>query len=341
MSPLLRAEGLQVRFPAGGPPWKRRWLTALEDVTLALERGETLGVVGESGCGKSTLGRALLGLVPLQRGSIVLAGERLDGRSRSSIQRLRRHAQMVFQDPQGSLDPRMTIGQSIAEPLQVFEPGLSREALQHRVGEALRQVGLAPEHGDRFPHEFSGGQCQRAGFARAVVLRPSLVVCDEPVSALDVSVQGQIVNLLLDLQRELGLACLFISHNLAVVRHVSARVLVMYLGRIVESAPRDAVYARPLHPYTRALLDAVPQPDPAAAQGAPPLGGELPSPLSPPPGCAFSSRCPLVMARCRQERPALEEARPSHFVACHRWREWHDGLEACARPPAGSRPMQA
>jgi oligopeptide transport system ATP-binding protein len=332
MSRLLRADGLRVRFPAGGSPWKPRWLTALDEVSLELDPGETLGVVGESGCGKSTLGRALLGLVPLHGGSVTLAGEQLDPRSPVSLRRLRRHAQMVFQDPQGSLDPRMTIGQSVAEPLQVFEPGLSRPALQQRVAQALRQVGLAPEHADRFPHEFSGGQCQRAGFARAVVLRPSLLVCDEPVSALDVSVQGQVVNLLLELQRELGLACLFISHNLAVVRHVSARVLVMYLGMIAESAPRDAVYGHPLHPYTRALLDALPRPDATGRHRGTPLRGELPSPLNPPAGCAFSTRCPLATARCREQRPVLEEARPSHFVACHRWREWPGGLVGDAGP---------
>ena len=326
MNKLLRAEGLQVRFPAGGSPWSRRWLTALAGVTLELDRGETLGVVGESGCGKSTLARALLGLVPLQAGSVTLEGERIEHGSRAALRRLRRRAQMVFQDPQGSLDPRMTIGQSIAEPLQVFEPRLSRAALRERVGEALRQVGLAPEHADRFPHEFSGGQCQRAGFARAVILRPSLVVCDEAVSALDVSIQGQVVNLLFRLQQDLGLACLFISHNLAVVRHVSSRVLVMYLGRVVESAPRDALYGRPLHPYTRALLDAVPRPDPRVAPQAAPLRGELPSPLLPPRGCGFSTRCPLATARCRRERPPLEEAGVSHWVACHRWHEWPGGL---------------
>jgi len=332
MSPLLRAAGLQVRFPAGGSPWRRRWLTAVEDVTLEIDRGETLGVVGESGCGKSTLGRALLGLVHLDAGQVALAGETLDPRSQSSLRRLRRQAQMVFQDPQGSLDPRLTIGQSVAEPLQIHDPSLTRASLRQRVDEALEQVGLAQDHADRFPHELSGGQCQRAGIARAVILRPSLLVCDEPVSALDVSVQGQVVNLLLHLQQELGLACLFISHNLAVVRHVSHRVLVMYLGRGVESAPREALFGRPLHPYTRALLDAVPAPDPASARRIPSLQGELPSPLSPPPGCAFSTRCPFAIARCRAERPVPEQASTLHSVACHRWRDWPAGLVAGASP---------
>jgi oligopeptide/dipeptide ABC transporter ATP-binding protein len=329
---LLRAAGLRVRFPAGGPPWRRRWLTAVEDVTVEIDRGETVGVVGESGCGKSTLGRALLGLIELDAGQVALSGETLAHGSRSSLRRLRRQAQMVFQDPQGSLDPRLTIGQSVAEPLQVFEPGLSRAALRQRVEETLDHVGLSPDHADRFPHELSGGQCQRAGIARAVILRPSLLVCDEPVSALDVSVQGQVVNLLLRLQEELGLACLFISHNLAVVRHVSQRVLVMYLGRVVESAPRDVLFERPLHPYTRALLDAIPAPDPASARRNASLQGELPSPLTPPPGCAFSTRCPFAIPRCRTERPVPEQASDSHQVACHRWRDWPAGLVADASP---------
>lgn len=332
MTALLDATGLRVRFPAGGPPWRRRWLTAIEDVSLELGRGETLGVVGESGCGKSTLGRALLGLVPLDAGRVSLSGVALERRLPSALRQLRRHAQMVFQDPQGSLDPRLTIGQSVAEPLQVFEPGLSRDAIRRRVDETLRQVGLSTEHADRFPHELSGGQCQRAGIARAVILRPSLLVCDEPVSALDISVQGQVVNLLLRLQDELGLACLFISHNLAVVRHVSQRVLVMYLGRGVECAPRDALFARPLHPYTRALLDAIPDPAPGPGRRVPLLEGELPSPLSPPPGCAFSTRCPFAVARCRVERPVPEQVAPAHSVACHRWRDWPAGLEARAAP---------
>ena len=328
MSPVISAEGLEVRFPAGGTPWKPRWLTALSGVGLALQRGETLGVVGESGCGKSTLGRALLGLVPLQSGSVVLEGERIEGRTAASLRRLRRHAQMVFQDPQGSLDPRMTIGQSVAEPLEVHEPGLPGRSRRERVLDTLLQVGLSPGHADRFPHELSGGQCQRAGIARAVIVRPSLLVCDEPVSALDVSVQGQVVNLLLELQQSLGLACLFISHNLAVVRHVSDRLLVMYLGRVVESAPRDALFQRPLHPYTRALLDAVPTTEPGQAGRGPVLAGDLPSPLSPPPGCPFSTRCRFALSRCRVDPPLPEAAGPSHTVACHRWREWPAGLVA-------------
>jgi len=327
MSELLRAEGVSVRFQAGGPPWRRRWLNAVDRVDLSLRRGETLGIVGESGCGKSRLGRALLGLVPLHAGTVMLSGEAVDRRSQGALRRLRRQAQMVFQDAPGSLDPRMTIAQSVAEPMHVFESGLSRRAVRERVEAALLQVGLSPDHADRFPHEFSGGQCQRAGIARAVILRPSLVVCDEPVSALDVSVQGQVVNLLMQLQREMGLAYVFISHNLAVVRHVSARVMVMYLGRRMEYAPRDTLYSRPLHPYTRTLLDAI---LPLAGEAGPATATstELPSPLAPLPGCAFSARCPLAEARCRTQPPAQEEAAPGHFVACHRWREWPGGLRA-------------
>jgi oligopeptide transport system ATP-binding protein len=329
---VLQAESLSVRFPARTAPWsRRRWLVAVDGVSFALARGETLGIVGESGCGKSTLGRALLGLARPCAGSVVLNGERLDLASGSALRRMRRHAQMIFQDPQGSLDPRMTVGQSVAEPLAIFESGLDGAAVRHRVAEALAQVGLAPEHADRYPHEFSGGQCQRIGIARAAILRPSVIVCDEPVSALDVSVQGQVINLLSRLRDDLGLAYVFISHNLAVVRHLSSSVLVMYLGRTMERGPRDGLYAGPLHPYTRALLDAVPPPDPAAAcRQRAPVAGDLPSPLDPPAGCVFRTRCPQAQARCREARPPLEEARPGHFVACHRWREWADGLAPTA-----------
>ena len=226
----------------------------------------------------------------------------------------------------------MTVGQSVAEPLQIFEAALGRAERRRRVGEALERVGLAASLADRYPHEFSGGQCQRIGIARAIILGPSLVVCDEPVSALDVSVQGQVVNLLRTLRDDLGLSYLFISHNLAVVRHISTAVMVMYLGRVMEIAPRDAIYQRPLHPYTRALLDAVPVADPAIERGRARLaaGGDLPSPLAPPSGCVFRTRCPLAEARCAATAPALEEAAPGHRIACHRWREWPAGLA----PPA-------
>ncbi len=335
MNRVVDVQQLNVRFPLDGGRWlSRRWLTAVDGVSFALSRGETLGVVGESGCGKSSLGRALLGLVPIHSGTILLNGARVDGASPASLRRLRRNAQMVFQDPSGSLDPRMTVGQSVAEPLEIFEPGLGSSEVRSRIATALEQVGLAPEHADRYPHEFSGGQCQRIGIARAVILRPTVVVCDEPVSALDVSVQGQVMNLLARLRAELGLAYVFISHNLAVVRHLSSSVLVMYLGRTMEHAPRDELYDRPLHPYTRALLDAVPAPEPGGKSRRLPasIGGELPSPLSPPAGCVFASRCPHAQDRCKEARPALEEARPGHRVACHRWREWTGGL--APRPDA-------
>ena len=335
MSPVLQARDLAVRFTLREGMWHRHGtLTAVEGVSLSLSRGETLGVVGESGCGKSTLGRALLGLVPLSAGSVELEGERLDGQSAARLRRLRRRAQMVFQDPQGSLDPRMTVGQSVAEPLEIAGTGASRQERRALVAEALKQVGLAEEHADRYPHEFSGGQCQRIGIARALVLRPAVVVCDEPVSALDVSVQGQVVNLLVRLQAELQLAYVFISHNLAVVRHLSTSVLVMYLGRPMEQGRRSLIYDSPLHPYTRALLDAVPSPAPGAPV-RPPLQGELPSPVDPPPGCVFSTRCPKATDLCRRLRPVLEEARPGQAVACHRWREWPGGLTevSLAHPP--------
>ena len=329
-APLLQARGVSVRYAVGGGrTWSRRWLTAVDGASLTLEAGETVGLVGESGCGKSTLGRALLGLARVHAGSVLLAGERIDRATGGRLRALRRNIQMVFQDPLASLDPRMTVGESIAEPLWIHEPQLGQKALRLRVAEVLERVGLAPGHAERYPHEFSGGQCQRVGIARAIVLRPGVIVCDEPVSALDVSVQGQVVNLLSDLQRDLGVAYLFISHNLAVVRHVSRNVMVMYLGQTVEAASRDALYERPLHPYTRGLLDSVPAADPAAERPrrSAALQGELPSPLRPPGGCVFSSRCPRAETRCRSRRPELVEASPGHWVACHRREEWPDGLK--------------
>ena len=326
MKPLLEVAGLRVRFAAGGGlAGRRRWLTAVDDVGFRLSPGDSLGVVGESGCGKSTLARAVLGLVPVHEGRVVLDGERVDGAGRRRLRALRRQAQMVFQDPQGSLDPRMPVGGSVAEPLEIFEPRMPPTTRQQRVSEALLRVGLSPDDAARYPHELSGGQCQRVGIARATILRPRLLVCDEPVSALDVSVQGQVVNLLAELRRELGMSYLFISHNLAVVRQVSSSVLVMYLGRVMEHAGREALFGRPLHPYTQALMDAVPAPDPRAER-RPVIGGDLPSPLDPPAGCAFHSRCPYAEARCVRQRPALEESGPGRWVACHRWREWRDAL---------------
>ena len=319
-APLLEVEDLRVNFPLRRGMFGRPLgaVRAVDGVTLAMARGETLGLVGESGCGKSTLGNAILRVVEPTSGAIRLAGvdlARLDG---EELRQARRRAQMVFQDPFASLDPRMRIGDSIGEPLLVH--GLARgEELRARVGELLRRVGLEPAHAGRYPHEFSGGQRQRIFIARALALSPDLVICDEPVSALDVSVRGQILNLLLELQRGLGTAFLFVSHDLSVVRHVSDRIAVMYLGRIVELAERDALFRQPRHPYTQALISAIPLPDPPAqrARRRIILAGEIPSPARPPSGCAFHTRCPMATARCRSEAPALLPREGGALVACH------------------------
>jgi oligopeptide transport system ATP-binding protein len=305
---LLHVSGLRVEFGAR---------VALSDVSFELFAGETLGLVGESGSGKSTLARAILRLVRPSRGSVVWQGQDLLSCAAPQLRRLRRDLQIVFQDPLGSLDPRMTVGESIAEPLRIFEPGLKAGARAARVGGMLQRVGLSAAMIGRYPHEFSGGQCQRIGIARAMILSPKLLICDEPVSSLDVSIQGQILNLLLDLQRDAGTAMLFISHNLAVVRHLSHRILVMYAGKLVESAPRDALFAAPIHPYTRALLAAVPAPLPAPRNHSLPLLETLGS-LPPGTGCAFRDRCPYALPICAQTAPPLEETVAGHWAACHR-----------------------
>jgi oligopeptide transport system ATP-binding protein len=317
---LLDVRGLRVEYPVRAGWLARRRLTikAVDGVDLELAAGETLGLVGESGCGKSTLGNAVLGIARPTAGTVVFEGTDLAGLDADRLREARRHMQMIFQDPYGSLNPRMRVGESIGEPLLVRS--LARgAALRQRVGELLELVGLAAAHADRYPHEFSGGQRQRVGIARALALEPKLVVCDEPVSALDVSVRSQILNLLVDLQRRLGMAYLFISHDLSVIRHVSDRVAVMYLGRIVELAPRDALFARPLHPYTEALMSALPIPDPRRQRRREQLvlHGELPRPTAPPAGCAFHTRCPLAIEICRRIPPALEEKAPGQLVACH------------------------
>jgi len=312
-APLLQVTGLRVEF--GGR-------AALCDVTFDLVAGETLGLVGESGSGKSTLARAILRLVRAARGSVEWRGQDLLSCGAAELRGLRRDLQIVFQDPLASLDPRMTVGESIAEPLRIFEPGLSAVARRARVGGMLERVGLTADMIGRYPHEFSGGQCQRIGIARAMILSPKLLICDEPVSSLDVSIQGQIVNLLLDLQRDTGTAMLFISHNLAVVRHLSHRILVMYSGRLVEIASRDALFASPIHPYTRALLAAVPSAIPLQrAASVPPvlIEGRGPGPSEV--GCAFRDRCAYALAVCAQTVPPLEEAALGHWTACHRARE--------------------
>lgn len=290
---------------------------AVDGVSLVLHEGETLGLVGESGCGKSTLCRTIMQLTPPTSGSVRFSGRELVGLSGRQLRPLRREIQMIFQDPFASLNPRKRVGQIIGDPIRMH--GLADGAeLKRRVQDLLERVGLQAEHYNRFPHEFSGGQRQRLGIARAVGLSPKLIIADEPVSALDVSVQAQIINLLEDLQHEFGMAYLFVAHDLGVVRHVSDRVAVMYLGKIVEQADADALYRRPLHPYTRALLSAVPVPDPTinATRQRITLSGDVPSPIDPPAGCRFHSRCPLASAVCRTEEPRLEHD-GGHWVACH------------------------
>jgi oligopeptide/dipeptide ABC transporter ATP-binding protein len=321
-APLIDVVGLKVHFPVAGAGWSRRTLKAVDGVDLALASGETLGIVGESGSGKSTLARAILKLVPASAGRIAVLGRDLASLTRAELRPLKRDLQVVFQDPLAALNPRMTVGSIVAEPLWTHKPELPAAAVRADVVEVLRRVGLTGRELNRYPHEFSGGQCQRIGIARALVLKPKVVVCDEPVSALDVSIQAQIVGLLLELRRELDLAFIFIAHDLAVVRRISDRVLVLYLGRVMEVASSADLYAHPRHPYTRALISAVPLPDPRAERERPReiLRGELPSPIHPPSGCRFRTRCPHAIDRCGREVPEL---RPFGYaeVACHRAEE--------------------
>ena len=317
--PLLEVRGLKTWFDVGrGVLGGRAVLRAVDDVSFDIRAGETLGLVGESGCGKTTVGRTLLRLERETAGQIVYDGVDMTRAGSGELKRYRRSMQVIFQDPYSSLNPRMTVGQIIAEPTLVHGLVANRAAATRRVSELLGQVGLFEYMAERYPYELSGGQRQRVGIARALALEPKFIVCDEPVSALDVSIQAQIINLLEELQKTLGLTYLFIAHDLAVVRHISDRVIVMYLGRVMEIADRDRLYSEPLHPYTKALLNAVPVPDPERerARARAVLGGEVPSPLNMPQGCVFHTRCPLATEECKQQIPALREIRPLHFAAC-------------------------
>jgi oligopeptide/dipeptide ABC transporter ATP-binding protein len=337
---LLEVKGLAKHFAAGGGPFGggAGVVRAVDGVSFAVRRGETLALVGESGCGKSTTARLALRLIEPTAGQVFFEGEDITALTGTALRRLRRRMQIVFQDPFASLNPRMSVGTILEEPLLVHGIG-NRAARRARVAELLSLVGLAPYHAQRYPHEFSGGQRQRIGIARALAVEPAMVVCDEPVSALDVSIQAQVVNLLKDLQARLGLSYLFIAHDLAVVKHMADRVAVMYLGRIVETAPTQALFAAPAHPYTRTLLGAIPRPDPrhrlASGDGA----ADLPSPLDPPSGCHFHPRCAFAVAHCREVAPALIQGADGRAVACHRAAELPpaDAMVTGAEAPAATR----
>lgn len=323
---LLELEEVTVRYPVYDRG-RRLALDALRGVSLAVRLGESVGIVGESGSGKSTIARAALGLVPLHAGSVRWQGESLPGLPAPRRRALRRHYQLVFQDPAGSLDPRMPLLMSVREPLDIHEPRTPAPERVARARAMLARVGLQGLE-SRYPHELSGGQCQRGAIARAMIASPSLIICDEALSALDVSIQRQIVELLSALQRESGVALVFISHHLAVVQQLCRRVLVLYLGRVVEAGPVEPLFTAPLHPYTRALLDAVPTLDPDHERARPPTAtaSEVPSPIAPPQGCAFHTRCPRAERRCREQLPGLHDAGGGRTVACHRIDDWPEGL---------------
>ncbi|ODN43496.1 murein tripeptide/oligopeptide ABC transporter ATP binding protein OppF [Piscirickettsia litoralis] len=325
-APILKIEDLKVHFKVNQGktwPWQpSKTLKAVDGVNFELYAGETLGVVGESGCGKSTLARAILGLLPSQNGRVLWLGEDLRELDKKSMREKRRQLQVIFQDPLASLNPRMTVGEIIAEPLNAFYPEKKKAEVMAEVKAMMKLVGLLPNQVNRYPHEFSGGQCQRIGIARALILKPKMIVCDEPVSALDVSIQAQIVNLLRDLQKKLDLSLIFIAHDLSIVKHISDRVLVMYLGHIMEIADKDDLFDSPEHPYTQALMSAVPVPDPEKerTKKLELLQGDLPSPISPPSGCVFRTRCPRAVDACGDNVPELQAARRSQ-AACIRLHE--------------------
>ena len=318
-TPIVETRGLKMYFPVGrtitGKP--RRLLKAVDDVSFAIGKGQTFGLVGESGCGKTTIGRCLVRLYQPTEGQILFDGQDVARLGEKELAPYRRRMQMIFQDPYASLNPRMTVASIIAEPL--LHTDMSRADRDARVRELVDLVGLKPDHMQRYPHEFSGGQRQRVGIARALASSPEFIVCDEPISALDVSIQAQVINTLEELQDRFGLSYLFVSHDLSMVRHISHEVGVMYLGCMVERAPVQELYAHMLHPYTKALMSAVPIPDPdlAAASERIHLTGDVPTPIDPPSGCRFRARCPYATARCAEERPELREVSPGHYVACH------------------------
>ncbi len=315
---LIEIKNLCKYFPAG----KKRTLKAVDNVSLTIAKGETLGLVGESGCGKTTCGRTILKLYPPTSGQIFFDGEDVSHIKGKGLLNFKKRVQMIFQDPYSSLDPRMTIAEIISEGMTVHNH-LSNQEKQEKVNELLGKVGLTEDYANRFAHELSGGQRQRIGIARALAVEPEFIVCDEPISALDVSIQAQIINLLIKLQKENHLTYLFISHDLSVVRHISDRVGIMYLGSMVELGSSQAIFGQPLHPYTKALISAIPEADPDSEKTRKriPLEGEVPSPIDPPSGCKFRPRCAYATDKCAQEIPTWEEAAPGHFVACHHWRE--------------------
>ena len=320
---IMQVENLKVHFDVstvGDMPWtKRKKLQAVNGVSFELKSGETLGIVGESGCGKSTLARAIISMVPTETGRVLWFGKDLLALKKIEMRKHRKQIQMIFQDPLASLNPRMTIGEIIAEPLKTHYPKTSKADIKLRVGDVMNKVGLLENLINRYPHEFSGGQCQRIGIARALILKPKLIICDEPVSALDVSIQAQVINLLMDLQKEMDLTLIFIAHDLSIVKHISTKIMVLYMGNMVELAKSEDIYNHPRHPYTQALISAVPIPDPKIEKNKDLIliEGDLPSPINPPSGCVFRTRCKKVQDICSQEKPELKEAASSHEVACH------------------------